>query len=47
MKVKVYKADGTFYEVDDPGVIVPVEPIKDEPTTEDLVNILLGVTDDE
>lgn len=23
MKIKVYTADGSFYEVDDPGVIVP------------------------
>ena len=45
MKVKVYKADGSFYEIDDPGVIVP-EPMP-EPTTDEVLNTLLGVTSDE
>ena len=46
MKVKVYTADGTFYEVDDPGVIVP-DPVDPEPTADDLIDILLGVTTNE
>ena len=35
MKVKVYKADGTFYEVDAPGVIVPDPEPKQETTVWD------------
>lgn len=45
-KVKVYTADGTFYEVNDPGVVVP-NPVDPEPTAEELINIMLGVTGDE
>lgn len=29
-KIKVYKADGTFYEVNDPGVVVP-DPVDPDP----------------
>ena len=45
-KLKVYTADGSFYEVDYPGVIVP-DPVDPDPTADELIDILLGVTTDE
>lgn len=39
MKVKVYTADGTFYEVNDPGVVVP-DPVDPAPTLIDRVAVL-------
>ena len=42
MKVKVYRPDGTFYEIDDPGFVPELEN-EAEPTTEDILNAMLGV----
>lgn len=38
-KVKVYKADGAFYEVNDPGVVVP-DPADPSPTLDERVTTL-------
>jgi hypothetical protein len=48
MKVKVYTADGSFYEVNDPGVVVPdpADPVSEDVTTADMAAAIMeGVND--
>ena len=43
--IKVYRHDGSFYEVEDTVVVLPQhEPEPEaEPTTEEILNAMLGV----
>jgi hypothetical protein len=48
MKTKVYRYDGAIYEIEAPEVLIPDEPMPEpepEPTTDELMDILLGVTE--
>lgn len=43
MKLKVFKPDGTFYEVDDPCVVIP-ESAEEEPSQLDIIEAQVTYT---